>query len=113
MRHALPRAAETTEYPVMQLCPKCNNSPLPYVMVIMVSSVLGYVTWLILGLSIAETLPRAVGTGLVFLAVGGTLLHYVRACLKRHCRHGPEHRHGSHPRPPASGARPAAPGRSG
>jgi hypothetical protein len=36
-------------------------------------------------------------TSAVFLAVAGTLLHYVFSCMRRHCRHGggPEHRHGT------------------
>jgi hypothetical protein len=86
----------------MKPCSKCNNSPLPYLMVVMVASVAAFLTWLTLGLSIAETLPRAVGSGVVFLAVGGTLLHYVLGCLKRHCPHGDEHRHRTRPRHPVA-----------
>jgi hypothetical protein len=60
-------------------------------MVLLIASVTSFVTWVTLGLSIDETAPRALASAGVFLAVGGTLLHYVLACLKRHCRHGKEH----------------------
>lgn len=88
----------------MKLCSSCNNSPLPFLMVLMVAGVSAFVTWLTLGLSITESLPRAAGSGMVFLAVGGTMLHYVLACLKRHCPHGKQHRHPSqqYPRPTAT-----------
>lgn len=77
----------------MKLCPKCSRSPLPFVMVLLISSVLAFITWLILGLSQVESIARlAAGAG-VFLAVGATLVHYVLGCLKRHCRHGPDHAH--------------------
>jgi hypothetical protein len=75
----------------MKLCPKCGHSPWPFLMVFLIATVTAFVTWTTLGLSIDETAPRAAASGAVFLAVGGTLLHYVFACLKRHCRHGKEH----------------------
>ena len=75
----------------MKFCPKCGRSPWPFVMVLLIASVTSFVTWVTLGLSIDETAPRALASAGVFLAVGGTLLHYVLACLKRHCRHGKEH----------------------
>lgn len=75
----------------MKLCPKCGRSPWPFVMVLSIAGLAAFMTWVTLGLSIDETGPRAVASGAVFLAVGGTMLHYVVACLKRHCRHGKEH----------------------
>lgn len=75
----------------MKLCPKCNHSPWPFVMVFFIASVTGFVTWLVVGLSVEDMLQRTVAGALAFLAVGGTLLHYVLDCLKRHCRH--DHRH--------------------
>lgn len=75
----------------MKLCPKCGRSPWPFVMVLLIASVTSFVTWVTLGLSIDETAPRALASAIVFLAVGGTMLHYVLACLRRHCRHGKEH----------------------
>ncbi|MGE5155109.1 MAG: hypothetical protein ACM3ST_13975 [Bdellovibrio bacteriovorus] len=75
----------------MKLCPKCGRSPWPFVMVVLVASVTAFVTWITLGLTVDEPAPRLAASALVFLAVGGTLLHYVLACLKRHCRHGKEH----------------------
>lgn len=74
----------------MKLCPKCGRSPWPFVMVFSIASLAAFLTWITLGLSIDETAPRAVATAGVFLAVGGTMLHYVLTCLKRHCRHGKE-----------------------
>lgn len=71
----------------MKFCSECNHSPLPYLMVALIATIVGFVTWLTLGLSTYEPLIRlAVGIA-VFLAVGGTLLHYVSSCIQRHCQH--------------------------
>ncbi|EGV20349.1 hypothetical protein [Thiocapsa marina] len=75
----------------MKLCPKCSRSPLPFVMVLLISTVLAFITWLVLGLSQVEPTARLAAAAAVFLAVGGTLLHYVISCLKRHCRHDQKH----------------------
>lgn len=72
----------------MKLCPKCGRSPLPFLMVPLVAGVSAFMTWLTLGLTIAEDTPRLVAGLVVFVAVGATVLHYVLSCLKRHCRHG-------------------------
>jgi hypothetical protein len=77
----------------MKLCQKCSRSPLPFVMVLLISSVLAFITWLVLGLSQVEPATRLATGVVVFLAVGGTLLHYVVSCLKRHCRHDQEQHH--------------------
>ncbi len=74
----------------MNLCPKCSRSTWPFVMITGITTIIAFVTWLILGLSMAGPLTRAAIAAAVFLAVGGTLLHYVISCLKRHCRHGHE-----------------------
>lgn len=79
----------------MKLCPKCSRSPLPFFMVLLISSVLAFITWLVLGLSQVESVARLAAGAAVFLAVGGTLLHYVLSCLKRHCRHDHDHRRAS------------------
>jgi hypothetical protein len=70
-------------------------------MLLLISSVLAFITWLILGLSIADPVARLAGGAAVFLAVGGTMLHYVVSCLKRHCRHDHTHEQGPE-RPRAS-----------
>lgn len=75
----------------MKLCPKCGRSPWPFVMVLSFASLAAFLTWITLGLSVSELGPRALASGVVFLAVGGTLMHYVLTCLRRHCRHGKEH----------------------
>ena len=71
----------------MKLCPKCNHSPLPFLMVFVVASVSAFVTWLTVGLSITQPTPRAAASALAFVVVGWALLHYVLSCLRRHCRH--------------------------
>ena len=72
----------------MKLCPKCNGSPWPFVLVLGIASVAGFATWLTLGLSVSEMPIRVAAGALAFLTVGATLLHYVLSCLKRHCHHG-------------------------
>lgn len=71
----------------MNLCPKCNHSPWPFVLVVVIATVSGFMTWLTLGLSVVDDGPRLIAAAVVFVAVGATLLHYVLTCLKRHCRH--------------------------
>jgi hypothetical protein len=61
-------------------------------MVLFVSSVSAFLTWLTLSYSQFGDVERLAGSVGVFLAVGGTLLHYVTACMKRHCHHQP-HQH--------------------
>ena len=74
----------------MKLCPKCDNSPMPFLMVLMVAGISAFMTWLTMGLSTPVVWIRLAASALIFAAVGGTLLHYVLGCLKRHCRHGKE-----------------------
>jgi hypothetical protein len=71
----------------MKFCAECNSSPLPYLMVALIATIIGLITWLTLGLSTDEPLVRIGGSIAVFLAVGGTLWHYVASCIQRHCRH--------------------------
>ena len=85
----------------MKLCPQCKTSPWPFAMVLFFSSVVAFLTWLMFGFVGADPIPTIIGTGLAFVAVGGTMLHYVLACMKRHCRHGgqtPPHHHHHHHR---------------
>lgn len=74
----------------MKLCPQCNASPWPFAMVVFISTLAAFVTWLMLGFIGADLIQGIAGTSLAFVAVGGTMVHYVRACMKRHCRHGDE-----------------------
>jgi hypothetical protein len=71
----------------MKLCPDCNASPLPFVMIAVIVGVIGFMTWLMLGLSDWEGGPRLAATAGVSAAVGLALWHYVMSCLRRHCRH--------------------------
>jgi hypothetical protein len=82
----------------MKLCPQCKASPWPFAMVLFFSGGIAFLTWLMLGFVGADLIPTIIGTVLAFVAVGGTMLHYIFACMKRHCRHGdknpaPHHRH--------------------
>ena len=71
----------------MKLCPECTSSPWPFAVVLFISSVVAFLTWLMVGFAGADPTETAVGTALAFFAVSGTLLHYVLGCIKRHCRH--------------------------
>jgi hypothetical protein len=77
----------------MKLCPDCSKSPLPFFVVVFIASVSAFLTWLTLSYSQFDTLERIGGSAIAFLAVGGTILHYVLGCMKRHCRHGKTSRH--------------------
>jgi hypothetical protein len=63
-------------------------------MVIFIAGFSAFITWLTLTYSQAGMAGRIAGTLVVFLAVGGTVLHYVLGCMRRHCRHGNQ----THPR---------------
>jgi sterol desaturase/sphingolipid hydroxylase (fatty acid hydroxylase superfamily) len=69
-------------------------------MVLFIDAVIAFLTWLMLGFAGADPLEAAIGTALVFVAVGATLVHYVLGCMRRHCRHDPEKAH--HPHHPRS-----------
>lgn len=71
----------------MKLCPKCSNSPWPFVMVAMLAGVITFLTWLMLGFAQAVPLARTLGSAAVFVGVGLTLTQYVLTCLRRHCPH--------------------------
>lgn len=75
----------------MNICPQCDNSPWPFVMVVFISAVVAFLTWLMFSFAGANTAQSTVGALLAFLAVGATLAHYVLACMKRHCRHDGRH----------------------
>jgi hypothetical protein len=55
-------------------------------MILLIAALASFMTWLSLSLSDVVGLPMAVACAGVFLAVGGTLLHYVLSCMRRHCR---------------------------
>jgi hypothetical protein len=56
-------------------------------MIVLIAGLAAFMTWMTLSLSDVSLVHRAVACALVFLAVGGTLLHYVVTCMRRHCRH--------------------------
>lgn len=71
----------------MKLCSDCAAPAWPYAMVTVIAAVVAFITWLVLGLSELEPTVRLGGAGGIFIAVEGTLLHYVYHCMRRHCRH--------------------------
>jgi hypothetical protein len=71
----------------MKLCSECHSSPLPFVMIAVIAGVIGFITWLTLGLSdwaLEWRLAAALATS---TALAATLWHYVVSCMRRHCRH--------------------------
>lgn len=80
----------------MKLCPECAKTGWPFVVVLFIAAFSAFLTWLTLSISDLGLAERAGGSALAFLAVGGTLLHYVITCMKRHCRHGQSSRRGHH-----------------
>jgi len=71
----------------MKFCSECHVSPWPFALVTVIAAVIAFLTWLITGLSQPEPMVR-LGAGLaMFVAVEGTLVHYVISCIRRHCRH--------------------------
>jgi len=57
-------------------------------MVLFLAGVGSFITWLTLTYSQVEAIERLGGTLFAFVAIGGTLTHYVLSCMRRHCRHG-------------------------
>ncbi|MEY6432399.1 hypothetical protein ABC977_08275 [Thioalkalicoccus limnaeus] len=72
------------EEEVMKRCSDYAFSVWPLFVVAFITSVVTFVTWLTLSLS-AFGLAEQIGvSAFVFVAVGGTLLHYVLGCMRRH-----------------------------
>jgi CDP-diglyceride synthetase len=81
----------------MKLCPECGSVWWPFVVVVFISGVVAFLTWLMFSLSSVEGVIRLVGSAAVFVGVASTLAHYVVSCMKRHCRHGTEPLHHHQP----------------
>lgn len=76
----------------MKLCPQCNASLLPFLLIAVITAVVGFLTWLTLGLSDWEAGQRIGATLGAGALVGLALWQYVVSCMRRHCRHeGPVH----------------------
>jgi hypothetical protein len=71
----------------MKLCPQCASSPLPFIMIAVIAGVVGFLTWLMLGLSELDLGLRVAIAAGGTAAVAVTLWHYVVSCMRRHCRH--------------------------
>jgi len=72
---------------VIGFCTQFCKERWPYAMVVVLAGVVAYLTWLVLEFSDSSKMVQIAGSLGAFVAVGGTLLHYVLSCLKRHCRH--------------------------
>lgn len=75
----------------MKLCAKFDQSPLPYLMLVMIAGVTAFIAWHALGTAIPEPTPRAIASTLAFVTVGGANLLYIQSCLNRYRRH--QHRY--------------------
>lgn len=73
-------------------------------MVSVIAGVIAFMTWLTLGFAQLGETVQMVGTVGAFVAVEGTLVHYVVACMRRHCHHGRSHGHHTHGSAASSGA---------
>lgn len=71
----------------MKLCGECGKTPLPYVIVIVVSAFSAFLSWLTLPLLGVSSEARLWLTVAIFIAVGVLLLTYMVSCIRRHCRH--------------------------
>ncbi|NBC48006.1 MAG: hypothetical protein GVY22_08450 [Gammaproteobacteria bacterium] len=71
----------------MKLCKTCFSSPWPFVLMTVIASMTGFITWLTLGLSQPDPQLRIAVAVIAFVAVEATLVHYVICCMRRHCRH--------------------------
>lgn len=71
----------------MRFCPKCSNKPWPFAMVALLTSIITFLTWLVLSFNQTPPMPRMIASTAVFVGVGLTLSQYVLTCLRRHCPH--------------------------
>ncbi|WP_245538949.1 hypothetical protein [Thioflavicoccus mobilis] len=53
-------------------------------MVAFIATIVTFVTWLTLSLTDVGRNEQIGASALVFFAVGGTLVHYVLSCMRRH-----------------------------
>ncbi|HCS90334.1 MAG: hypothetical protein N838_00275 [Thiohalocapsa sp. PB-PSB1] len=65
-------------------------------MVAFISTMIAFMTWLVLGLAQRDPLIQISGTLAVFVAIGATMLHYVLSCMRRHCAQLGHHHHDEH-----------------
>ena len=79
----------------MKLCSQCRMTAWPFFLAFFIAAISVFLTWLTLSYSQFDYFERIAGCGAVFLVVGGTLLHYMLACMRRHCHHTP-HKHATH-----------------
>lgn len=71
----------------MKVCRSCAHTPLPYLVIIVFSSLLSFLTWLSLRSSGVSPTEHLMSTGLAFLVAAGIAGAYVLNCLNRHCNH--------------------------
>jgi hypothetical protein len=77
----------------MKLCSQCHHTPWPYLVAAFISTFAAFLTWLILGYNTHfDGSERLLGSLGMFFMMNVTLTRYMMACMKRHCRHGEQHR---------------------
>ena len=90
----------------MKLCPTCRTTLWPFVMVLFLTGIAGFMAWLSTSVSGLGLTQRIAFAGLSSLLVGAALLHYVLSCMRRHCHHRRSPDRGPSVEPPAQ-SRPA------
>jgi len=80
----------------MKLCNECRKTPWPFAFALFISSVTGFLTWLMLSFGGFNETEQLIGSAAVFFASAATLTHYVLSCMKRHCRQDGCHHHSQH-----------------
>ena len=70
----------------MKLCGQCRRKPWPYLLAMVISMFVAFLTSLTLGA--AGLTPEAIRlwTACVFVGVVAMLLGYMVVCMRRHCR---------------------------
>jgi hypothetical protein len=71
----------------MSICGECAKTVWPYFIVVFISGIVAFLTWLTL--SAAGIEPKLVVwlTGGAFFGAFALLLSYIISCMRRHCRH--------------------------
>ena len=75
----------------MKLCCECRRKPWPYALVLFISSFVAFVTWLTLSAAGVGAQIKIWSTVGIFLIIAALLIHYMLACMSRHCADDQHH----------------------